>query len=131
MSDIDAVAGMYNIVVSGDHEVADYRVPIEEFLSKLESRELPAEICVVGLEDVLTEGNGIRDRLVSTMRREMDYLNNQHPLPTIQFVVEGDIEGTGDSYEVKIDEEFHSLQPIFGRQIKKREAGWLVAPFRI
>jgi len=131
MSDIDAVAGMYNIVVSGDHEVADYRVPIEEFLSKLESRELPAEICVVGLEDVLTEGNDIRDRLVSTMRREMDYLNNQHPLPTIQFVVEGDIEGTGDSYEVKIDEEFHSLQPIFGRQIKKREAGWLVAPFRI
>ncbi len=131
MSDIDAVAGMYNIVVSGDHEVADYRVPIEEFLSKLESRELPAEICVVGLEDVLTEGNGIRDRLVSTMRREMDYLNNQHPLPTIQFVVEGDIEGTGDSYEVKIDDEFHSLQPIFGRQIKKREAGWLVAPFRI
>ncbi len=131
MSDIDAVAGMYNIVVSGDHEVADYRVPIEEFLSKLESRELPAEICVVGLEDVLTEGNDIRDRLVSTMRREMDYLNNQHPLPTIQFVVEGDIEGTGDSYEVKIDDEFYSLQPIFGRQIKKREAGWLVAPFRI
>ncbi|MFC7143146.1 hypothetical protein ACFQMA_25470 [Halosimplex aquaticum] len=89
MSDIDAVAGMYNIIVSGERESADYRVPVDEFLSKLENRDLPDEICVVGLEDVLTDEDDIRDRLVSTMRKEMDYLNSQRPLPTIQFVVEG------------------------------------------
>ncbi len=65
------------------------------------------------------------------MRKEMDYLNSQRPLPTIQFVVEGDIQGAGDSFEVEIDDEFYSLRPIFGRQIKKRDPGWLVAPFRI
>ena len=131
MSDIDAVAGMYNIIVSGERESADYRVPVDEFLSKLENRDLPEAICVVGLEDVLTDEDDIRDRLVSTMRKEMDYLNSQRPLPTIQFVVEGDIQGAGDSFEVEIDDEFYSLRPIFGRQIKKRDPGWLVAPFRI
>ncbi len=131
MSDIDAVAGMYNIIVSGERESADYRVPVDEFLSKFENRDLPDEICVVGLEDVLADEDGIRDRLVSTMRKEMDYLNSQRPLPTIQFVVEGDIQGVGDSFEVEIDDEFYSLRPVFGRQIKKRDPGWLVAPFRI
>ena len=131
MSDIDAVAGMYNIIVSGERESADYRVPVDEFLSKLENRDLPDEICVVGLEDVLTDEDDIRDRLVSTMRKEMDYLNSQRPLPTIQFVVEGNLQGTGDSFEVEIDDEFYPLRPIFGRQIKKRDSGWLVAPFRI
>ncbi len=64
MSDIDAVAGMYNIIVSGERESADYRVPVDEFLSKLENRDLPEAICVVGLEDVLTDEDDIRDRLV-------------------------------------------------------------------
>jgi hypothetical protein len=65
------------------------------------------------------------------MRQEMDYLNSQRPLPAIQFVVDGDLQGSGDSYEVDIDGEFYSLQPVFGRQIKKRDSGWLVAPLRV
>lgn len=131
MSDIDAVAGMYNIIVSSKRESADYRVPVEEFATKLENRDLPDEICVAGLEEVLTENEELRDRLVSTMRQEMDYLNSQRPLPAIQFVVDGELQGAGDSFDVEIDGEFHSLQPVFGRQIKKRDSGWLVAPFRV
>ncbi len=131
MSDIDAVAGMYNIIVSSERESAEYRVPVEEFVTKLENRDLPNEICVAGLEDVLTENEELRNRLVSTMRQEMDYLNSQRPLPAIQFVVDGDLQGAGDLYEVDIDGEFYSLQPVFGRQIKKRDSGWLVAPLRV
>lgn len=131
MSDIDAVAGMYNIIVSGGRESADYRVPVEEFLTKLENRNLPDELCVVGLEEVLAEDEDLRDRLVATMRQEMDYLNSQRPLPAIQFVVDGDVQGAGGSYDVEIDGTFHSLEPIFGRQIKRRDSGWLVAPFRV
>lgn len=131
MSDIDAVAGMYNIIVSSERESAEYRVPVEEFVTKLENRDLPNEICVAGLEDVLTENEELRNRLVSTMRQKMDYLNSQRPLPAIQFVVDGALQGAGDSYEVDIDGEFYSLQPVFGRQIKKRDSGWLVAPLRV
>lgn len=131
MSDIDAVAGMYNIIVSSERESAEYRVPVEEFVTKLENRDLPDEICVAGLEEALTGNEDLRNRLVSTMRQEMDYLNSQRPLPAIQFVVDGDIQGAGDTYEVEIDGEFHSLQPVFGRQIKKRDSGWLVAPLRV
>lgn len=131
MSDTDAVAGMYNIVVSDDRECADHRVPIDEFLTKLDDSDLPDELCVVGIEAVLTEDDSLRDELVSAMRREMDYLNSRRPLPAIQFVVEGDVQGAGDSFDVKIDGDFHSLEPIFGRQIKRREPGWLVAPFRV
>ncbi|MDQ2055873.1 hypothetical protein [Halobellus sp. H-GB7] len=131
MSDIDAVAGMYNIIVSSERESAEYRVPVEEFVSKLEERDLPEEICVAGLKDVLTEDEDLRERLVSVMRQEMDYLNSQRPLPAIQFVVDGELQGSGDSFDLEIDGEFYSLQPVFGRQIKKRDSGWLVAPFRV
>ena len=131
MSDIDAVAGMYNIIVNSERESAEYRVPVDEFVSKLEDRDLPEEICVAGLEDVLTEDDDLRERLVSTMRQEMDYLNSQRPLPAIQFVVDGELQGAGDSFDLEIDGEFYSLQPVFGRQIKKRDSGWLVAPFRV
>lgn len=131
MSDIDAVAGMYNIIVSSERESAEYRVPVEEFVSKLEDRDLPEEICVAGLKDVLTEDEELRERLVSVMRQEMDYLNSRRPLPAIQFVVDGELQGSGDSFDLEIDGEFYSLQPVFGRQIKKRDSGWLVAPFRV
>lgn len=131
MSDIDAVAGMYNIIVSGERESAEYRVPVEEFMTKLGNQDLPDEICVAGLEEVLTEDDDLRDQLVSTMRQAMDYLNSQRPLPAIQFVVDGNVQGSGDSFDVEIGDEFYSLVPIFGRQIKKRDSGWLVVPFRL
>jgi hypothetical protein len=131
MSDIDAVAGMYNIVERGEWTTADYQLPIDEFISNLDSRELPKEVCVVGLESVLSEEKETRERLVSVMRAQMDYLNNQHPLPTIQFAVEGSFQNVGNTFEVEIDSEFHPLEPVFGRQIKRRREGWLVTPFRI
>lgn len=131
MSDIDAVAGMYNIVERGEWTTADYQLPIDEFISNLDSRELPKEVCVVGLENVLSEEEDTRERLVSVMRSQMDYLNNQHPLPTIQFAVEGEFQSVGKTFEVEIDSEFYSLEPVFGRQIKRRRDGWLVTPFRV
>lgn len=131
MSELDAVAGMYNIVVEGERETADHRVPVETFIGMLEERSLPDEIAVAGLEDVLTDDAELRERLLSAMRDQMDYLNNQHPLPVIQFEVEGSLQGAGETYEVEIDGEFHSLEPVFGRQIKKRADGWLVTPFRV
>jgi hypothetical protein len=130
MSEIDALAGMYNIIVTGERNTADYQVPVEEFVTKLENRDLPDEICVIGIETVLTENETLRNRLVSTMRQEMDYLNSQRPLPAIQFVV-SEVQGAGDSFDIEVDGEYRSLQPIFGRQMKQREPGWLVVPFRV
>jgi hypothetical protein len=131
MSDIDAVEGMYNIIVNDEWESADHQVPVEEFLTKLKDRDIPDEICVVGLEEVLQKQDGIQDDLISTMRQEMDYLNGRRPLPAIQFAVDGDVQGTGESFEVEVDGEFCSLQPIFGRGIKQRDSGWLVTSFRV
>lgn len=131
MSDLDAVAGMYNIVKKGEWETAEYQLPVEEFISALNDRDVPQEVCVVGLEAVLSDKGDLRDRLVSAMRAEMDYLNNQHPLPTIQFAIEGGFQSVGTTYEVSIDGEFYSLDPVFGRQIKRRDDGWLVTPFRV
>lgn len=131
MSEIDAVAGMYNIVDREKRATADYQLPLEEFIDQLEERSLPQEVCVVGLEDVLSEDDELRERLVSVMRSEMDYLNNQHPLPSIQFAVEGTFQSVGDSFEIQVDDEFYALKPIFGRQIKRREDGWLATPFRV
>lgn len=130
MSNLDAVAGMYNIVEE-QRETADHRVPVEKFIEMLKDRSLPEEIAVAGLEEVLTGDEELRERLVSAMRDQMDYLNNQHPLPKIQFEVDGQFQGAGNTYEVEIDGEFHSLEPVFGRQIKEREDGWLVTPFRV
>jgi hypothetical protein len=131
MSDIDAVAGMYNIVNRETRTTADYQLPIEEFISKLEARDLPPEVCVVGLEEALVDEEDLRDRLVGAMREEMDYLNNRYPLPVIQFAVEGEFQSVGDSYEVQIDDEYYPLRPIFGRQIKRRQDDWLATPFRV
>lgn len=131
MSEIDAVAGMYNIVDRQKRTTADYQLPLEEFIDQLEERSLPQEVCVVGLEEVLSEDGELRERLVSIMRSEMDYLNNQHPLPSIQFSVEGTFQSVGNSFEIQVDDEFYALKPIFGRQIKRREDGWLATPFRV
>jgi hypothetical protein len=131
MSDLDAVAGMYNIVDPDQCATADHQLPIEEFVTSLESRDLPKEVCVVGLEDALASDLELRDRLVSVMRSEMDYLNNQHPLPSIQFAIDGTFQSVGDGFEVQVGDEFYSLEPIFGRQIKRRREGWLATPFRV
>ncbi|TKX40027.1 hypothetical protein [Halorubrum sp. CGM4_25_10-8A] len=131
MSDIDAVAGMYNIVNRESRTTADYQLPLDEFIHQLEERTLPKKVCVVGLEEALSEDDDLRERLVSVMRSEMDYLNNQHPLPSIQFAVEGEFQSVGDSFEVQIAGEFYALEPIFGRQIKRRRDGWLATPFRV
>ncbi|MFC6875277.1 hypothetical protein [Halobellus marinus] len=131
MSDIDAVAGMYNIVDRRRRETADYQVPVGEFIAKLENHDLPQEICVVGLGDVLSGDEELRESLVDTMRQEMDYLNGQRPLPTVQFAVDGEFQNVGDSFDVEINGEFHALESVFGRQMKQREPGWLVTTFRV
>lgn len=131
MSDIDAVAGMYNIVDRRRRETADYQVPVEEFITMLKSHDLPQEICVVGLEEVLGGDEKLRESLIDRMRQEMDYLNGQRPLPTVQFAVEGEFQSVGDSFDVEIKGEFFALEPVFGRQMKRREPGWLVTTFRV
>lgn len=131
MGDIDAVAGMYNIIDPETYRTADYQVPIGRFIEKLEDRDIPDEICTVGVEDLLVSNDERQERLTSVMREQMDYLNNLHPLPSIQFAVKRDIQSVGDTFEIEVDGEFYSLEPLFGRRIKERKPGWLVCSFRV
>ena len=122
------IPGQYNIIVAGEYENFEHQMPIKEFLQRLKNDDVPDEVSVVGLEKVFED-----EEFITELAREMDQRADdlEYQSPTIQFVVEGNLQGAGDSFEVEIDDEFYSLRPIFGRQIKKRDSGWLVAPFRI
>lgn len=132
MSDIDGLAGMYNILIEEEFDIADHRVPIETFIEMLEEGELPDELAVSGLDDALADGNqDLLSEMQAVMRRRRDWLDSRPSLPTIQFVVDGDLQDTGESFELLVDGEFNSLKPLFGRSIREREPGWLVTSFRV
>lgn len=130
MRNIDAIGGMYNIVKT-DRKTADYQVPVEKFLEMIQDHEIPEELCVVGLESVLSGEKEIRREMIDTMRSESDYLNGLSTNPKIQFAVEGNFQAVGESFEVERDGEFYELEPIFGSRLKRRSDGWLVSPFRV
>jgi hypothetical protein len=122
------LAGVYNLVIADAHDLFDHRVPVEEFDSLLEERNVPEKICVVGLGDFFGD-----DEAVSSLRRQMDdaadRLENRSPLPTIQFAVEGSFQRRSRDFELKADEDLYRLSRVFGPQIQRRDSDWLTAPF--
>lgn len=130
MSEIDAVRGVYNVVHT-DRSCAAHRVPVSEFCDRLESRDLPDELCVAGIESVVVADDDRADRLATAMGEAVDYLNGRRPLPAIQFVVDGKLQVSGRSLEVVIESEAHSLARFFGREPTRRGDGWYVVPYRV
>lgn len=130
MRNLDAIAGMYNIVID-DRKTADYQVPVSKFIEMLENHEVPEEICVVGLEPILADEPETRRELVDAMRSESDYLNGLSPHRKIQFAVDGSFQSVGESFELEQDGEFYPLEAVFGSRLKRRSDGWLVSPYRV
>ncbi len=130
MRDLDAIGGMYNIVRE-DRKTADYQVPVSTFVEMLHEHEIPEELCVVGVESILTDDEETRRKVVDTMRSESDYLNGLSPLPKIQFAVEGNFQSVGESFELERNGDFYQLEAVFGSRLKRRSDGWLVSPYRV
>lgn len=132
MTNIDGLAGMYNILEESKFEIADHRVPIENFIEMLADGELPDELAVSGLDTALVAANDdLLTEMQSAMRRRRDWLDSRSPLPTIQFVVDGELQDTGESYDLVIEGEFYPLNSLFGRNLREREPGWLVTSYRV
>lgn len=132
MTSIDGIAGMYNLLIEEDFDIADHRIPIESFIEMLDEQDLPDEIAVSGLDDALIADNdAIITDLTVAMRERRDWLDSRDPLPTIQFVFDGDFQNTGGSFELLVDGQFYSLTPVFGRNIRRQEPGWLVTSYRV
>jgi len=122
-----AIPGRYNIVVSDEYETFDRQVPVEEFIEMLRDDEVPDELCVVGLVDAYEDGT--TDELASQIRDKKDQLENQNPLPTVQFDVEGSLHRVTDGYDLRHDDELYSLNEVFGSQLDREGSGWVVTPF--
>ena len=121
------IPGRYNLVIEGTHDTFDHRMPIEEFIERLQKDDVPDEVSVIGLEDALSD-NELRAELKSAMDRRANDLEYQNP--TVQFVVEGSFHRQGKTYDLRYDDHLHSLQDVFGPQIERKEdGGWLVTPF--
>ena len=121
------IPGRYNIIVAGEHETFDHQMPIEEFLQRLKNDDVPAEVSVVGLEEIFDD-----EELVNELAREMDQRADdlEYQSPTIQFVVEGSFHRRGKTYDLRYDDELYSLQEIFGPQLERRKDGdWITSPF--
>lgn len=121
------IPGQYNLVIEGAYETFEHQIPVEEFLQRLKEDDIPEKVSVVGLADALSD-----DDLANELAREMDqYANDlEYQSPTIQFVVEGSFHRSGKTYDLRYDDELHSLQQVFGPQLERKEDGeWLVAPF--
>ena len=121
------IPGRYNLVIDGAYDTFDHRMPIEEFIERLRNDDVPAEVSVVGLEEALSDDD-LRAELTDAMDRRANDLEYQNP--TVQFVVEGSFHRQGKTYDLRHDDELHSLQDVFGPQLERKEGGdWLVSPF--
>jgi len=121
------IPGQYNIIVAGEYETFDHQMPIKEFLQRLKNDDVPDEVSVVGLEDVIDD-----EEFVTELAREMDQRADdlEYQSPTIQIVVEGSFHRQGKTYDLRYDGEFYSLQEVFGPQLERREKGdWITSPF--
>ena len=122
------LAGVYNLVVADAHELFDHRVPVSEFKSMLENRNVADEICVVGLAEIYEDDDKVRE-LRRLMDDAADGLENHSPLPTVQFAVEGSFQRRSRDFELRTDEDLYRLSRVFGPQIERRSSDWLTAPF--
>lgn len=122
-----AIPGRYNIVISDEYDTFDRQVHVGEFIEMLRDDEVPNEVCVVGLEDAYDDDTA--EELASEIRDKKDQLENQNPLPTVQFKVEGSLQRVGDGYDLRHEDELLSLDEVFGRQLDREGKGWIVTPF--
>lgn len=121
------IPGRYNIIIKGEFDTFDHQIPVEDFLQRLKDNDVPDEVSVVGLAEVLGDDD-IANELASEMDRRANDLEYQSP--TIQFVVQGTFHRQGKTYDLRHEDELHSLQDVFGPQLDRKEGGdWLVAPF--
>jgi len=121
------IPGQYNLVIEGAYETFEHQIPVTEFLQRLKEDDVPERVSVVGLADALRD-----DDLANELAREMDRRANdlEYQSPTIQFVLEGSFHRSGKTYDLRYDDELHSLRRVFGPQLERKEDGeWLVAPF--
>ena len=121
------IPGRYNLVVEGSYETFEHRIPVKEFLQRLEENDVPENVSVVGLADALAD-----DDLANELARAMDRRANdlEYQSPTVQFVVTGSFHRSGKTYDLRDDDHLHSLQQVFGPQLERKKDGeWLVAPF--
>ena len=128
MAEPGQLAGVYNLVVADAYDLFDHRVPVSEFESMLQERDVPNEICVVGIAEIFEN-----DEAVQSLSRKMsdaaDGLENQSPLPTIQFAVEGSFQRRSRDFELQAGEDLYRLSRVFGPQIERRNSDWLTVPF--
>jgi hypothetical protein len=120
--------GEYNIVVKGEYDLFDHRVPVDEFEEMLRESDVPDEVCVVGLDKLFDDGDAVSD-LSGLMDRHANSLENRSPLPTIQFAIEGSFQRRQRDYELQTGGDLYRLSRVFGPQIDRRSSGWLTAPF--
>ena len=121
------IPGRYNLVIKGTYDTFDHRMPVKEFINRLQKDDVPGEVSVIGLEDALSD-NELRAELKSAMDRRANDLEYQNP--TVQVVVEGSVHRQGKTYDLRYDDQLHSLQDVFGAQIEREGDGdWLVTPF--
>ena len=121
------IPGRYNLIIKGAYETFEHQIPVSEFIQRLKDDDVPDKVSVVGLAKALED-----DNLANELAREMDRRANdlEYQSPTVQFVVEGSFHRSGKTYDLRYNDELHSLQQVFGPQLERKENGeWLVAPF--
>ncbi|WP_323677395.1 hypothetical protein [Halorubellus sp. PRR65] len=121
------IPGRYNLVIEGAYETFEHQIPVEEFVQRLQDDDVPDSVSVVGLADALAD-----EDLANELAHEMDRRANdlEYQSPTVQFIVEGSFHRSGKTYDLRYEDELHSLQQVFGPQLERKEDGkWLVAPF--
>ncbi|WP_408959420.1 hypothetical protein [Natrinema sp. 74] len=121
------IPGRYNLVIEGAYETFEHQIPVEEFVQQLQEDDVPDSVSVVGLADALAD-----EDLANELAHDMDRRANdlEYQSPTVQFVVEGSFHRSGKTYDLRYEDELHSLQQVFGPQLERKEDGkWLVAPF--
>ncbi|WP_257301112.1 hypothetical protein [Haloarchaeobius sp. FL176] len=121
------IPGRYNLVIEGAYETFEHQIPVEEFVQRLKEDDVPDSVSVVGLSEALSE-----EDLANELAHEMDRRANdlEYQSPTVQFVLEGSFHRSGKTYDLRYEDELHSLQQVFGPQLERKEDGeWLVAPF--
>jgi hypothetical protein len=123
------IPGRYNLVVKGEYDTFDHQLPVEEFLTRLRENNIPESVCIVGLGRAFEDGD-LAGELAQEINRRANDLETQHPLPTIQFAVEGSFHRSGKTYDLRHRDELYPLQDIFKPQMDRKESGnWLVVPF--
>ena len=128
MPDPGKLAGVYNIVVKEEYDLFDHRVPVDEFKRRLQEDDIPDELCVIGIEVVFEDEASVRE-LSRLMDRSANTLENQQPLPTVQFALGESFQRRQGDFEVQSDGELYRLSPLFGPQLERRRSGWLTTPF--